>query len=135
MSEDFLFKRGLLIDDNEIDRFVHRKLLIHHGLCKELSEQGSAREALDYLEQLKPEEIPQLILLDLMMPEMDGFEFMSYYRRLVEKWPSAPKLFMVSSTEDDEDMRRARQDQHIIRLLHKPLSPVLLRNYLKEAID
>lgn len=130
---DFLFKKGLLIDDNAIDRFVHQKLLSHYALCQEIIEFDNAREALDFLENIQSDALPDLILLDLMMPEMDGFEFMSYYHKLCSSWSCKPKLFMVSSTEDDYDMRRARQDEQIIRLLHKPLSPVLLKNYLREA--
>lgn len=130
MSE-YMFATALLIDDNDIDRFIHSKLLVHHKICERVEHCSNAREALSFLESCKSNEVPKLILLDLMMPEMDGFGFLEHYTKMVKKFDVVPKLFMVSSTEDDSDMRRARKSEHIVRLLQKPLSPVLLKAYIK----
>ena len=127
----------LLIDDNLVDRFVHRRLLEHHKLAKEIIELGDGKEALEYLKEAlegnKP--MPDLILLDLMMPEMDGFEFLKHYEIWVQRSKVRPFLFMVSSTEDDRDLQRARENRHIIKLLRKPLIPDLIMRGIDQSSD
>lgn len=122
----------LIIDDNESDRFIHRKLLEHHRVSQDIVETSSGREALDLLEKVAGTgEEPALILLDLMMPGMNGFEFLQHYHRVKPTFKKAPLLFMVSSTEDDSDLRRSRENEHIIKLLHKPLLPATLIDQIK----
>lgn len=129
---DCLANTALLIDDNDIDRFIHKKLLLHHKICEEIIECSSGREALDLLNSMHSEgKLPELILLDLMMPEMDGFQFLTHYDRLSTKFDKKPLLYMVSSTEDDYDLQRSRQNPHIIKLLHKPLLPATLMQSIK----
>lgn len=129
---DYLLEHCLLIDDNSVDRFVHRKLLGHHKVVRDIHEVSSGKAAMEYLHKCLRDENPrpQLILLDLMMPEMDGFEFLRHYKLWVAKVQNPPKLFMVSSTEDDRDLKRARDSEFITRLLRKPLIPDLLKEYL-----
>jgi CheY-like chemotaxis protein len=120
-----LIKHTLLIDDNPLDRFIHKKLLTHYDISAEVKECSSGREALNFF---KDEEVqcPDLILLDLMMPEMNGFEFLKHYAKFYSNLQLKPLLFMVSSTEDENDMQKARENQFISKLLHKPLLPETL---------
>ncbi len=53
----------------------------------------------------------------------------------VQRSKVRPYLFMVSSTEDDRDLKRARENRHIIRLLRKPLIPSLLREGIDQNSD
>jgi len=127
----------LLIDDNVVDRFVHRRLIQHHGIANEVHELDNGKSALEYLNQCLSGEvpIPDLILLDLMMPEMDGFQFLKHYEIWLQKANVKPFLFMVSSTEDDRDLQRARENRNIVKLLRKPLVPSLLLQGLDQNSD
>jgi CheY-like chemotaxis protein len=132
---DFLLNRCLLIDDTLVDRFIHMKLLGHHKVAQNTDECSGGKEALIYLEEaIASDTLPELILLDLMMPEMDGFEFIRPYSNLISKLDKKPLLYMVSSTEDERDINRAKLNKHIIKLLRKPLRPEYLMELIRTQI-
>jgi CheY-like chemotaxis protein len=114
-------KKVMLIDDNLIDLKINSKLINLTNLFEEIIICQSGEEALDYLNAnvQDPEKLPNFILLDIQMPEMDGFEFLDRYKDFKEKCPVA----MLSSTLDFGDIQRAGANPYVVKLLKKPLSP------------
>jgi CheY-like chemotaxis protein len=113
-------KKVLLIDDNEIDLKINAKLISLANLFEEIIIRQSGEEALDYLNKyVQTDRMPDFILLDIQMPEMDGFEFLEHYKNFPEKCPVA----MLSSTLDFGDIQRAEANPLVVKLLKKPLSP------------
>lgn len=130
MSEQSL-NLVMLIDDNPTDRFVHRKLLEIHKICQNTIEFEGARDALNYFRQEKGP-VPEVILLDILMPDMDGFDFLAHYANIIPRLQPAPRLFMLSSTDDEKDIRRIRENPLVVKLLRKPFTPLTLKKYLSE---
>jgi CheY-like chemotaxis protein len=114
-------KKVMLIDDNLIDLKINSKLLNLTNLFEEIITFQSGEEALDYLNANVQdlEKLPDFILLDIQMPEMDGFDFLDRYKDFKEKCPVA----MLSSTLDFGDIQRAEANPYVIKLLKKPLAP------------
>jgi CheY-like chemotaxis protein len=110
----------MLIDDNEVDLKINAKLISLGNLFREMVICQSGEEALSYLNKNlnSPERLPDLILLDIQMPEMDGFEFLDHYKSFSSKCPVA----MLSSTLDFGDIQRAQANPDVIKLLKKPLA-------------
>ena len=121
-------KKVMLIDDNEIDLKINAKLITLAKLFDDIIICQSGEEALDYLNAnlVKQQGLPDFILLDIQMPEMDGFEFLEHYRSFPNKCPVA----MLSSTLDFGDIQRAEANPYVIKLLRKPLSPQELAGLL-----
>ncbi len=90
---------ALVVDDDEATRAVVRKLLIREGWTVEEAAHGKAA-----LEVLATRRV-SLILLDLIMPEMDGFEFLSAMREQ-PAWRSIPVMVMTSKDLTREDRAR-----------------------------
>jgi CheY-like chemotaxis protein len=119
-----------LIDDSAFDLFIYEKLLIKSGITENVKTFNSAREALKYL--AAQESLPEIIiLLDLQMPDMNGFEFIDEFDLLPEAVRAQIKIFMLSSTIDTRDIEKAKASPHIIDLLPKPLEV----NFLKKKLD
>lgn len=115
----------MIVDDNETDRFVHRKLLELYKISENIMDFDGAMPALDYLrENINDlEKLPEIILLDIMMPIVDGFGFLAHYEGIHEEIAYKPTIFMLSSTDDDDDIRKVRNNNYVKKLLRKPFSP------------
>jgi CheY-like chemotaxis protein len=89
----------LVVEDDKGTRDVIRRTLSKHGWRVHEAENGQV--ALDRVAQ----QLPELILLDLMMPEMDGFEFLAELRRN-QAWRSIPVVVLTSKDLTNEERRR-----------------------------
>ncbi len=122
------FKKALLIDDNDIDNFINKKLLVKTRFALDIVEKKSASSALDYLRSAKEmkEELPDIIFLDIMMPVMDGFDFLDEFDTLSDEIKTHSKIIMLSSTESFKDLNRANSNKYVHKFLNKPLTEMVL---------
>lgn len=111
----------LLIDDSAFDLLIYEKLLLKSGISNSVKTFNSAREALKYLLETGNSLPETVILLDLQMPDMNGFEFIEEYDSLPDSLKEKIRIFMLSSTIDTRDIEKAKASLHIIDLLPKPL--------------
>ncbi len=118
--------RALVVDDLEENRSLLRRMLEHEGWGVEEAEDGRVA-----LERMR-EEAVQLILLDLMMPVMDGFEFLAEVRKVPE-WRSIPIIVVTAKQLTDEDRRRLNGS--VERVLAKAvLDDGAMLDALREAV-
>ena len=89
----------LLIEDDPASRAVMRSILEKEGW--KVSEAENGRTALESMKRQRP----SLILLDLMMPEMDGFEFAEQVRKH-DEWRSIPIVVLTAHDLSSEERRR-----------------------------
>ncbi|HLA44246.1 MAG TPA: response regulator, partial [Aggregatilineales bacterium] len=101
----------LVVEDNDSTRQIIRDMLVSEGW--EVIEAENGRIA---LERLRTHRRPNLILLDLMMPEMDGFEFLEELRQHKE-WQTIPVVVVTAMTLSVED--RNRLNGYVRRVLQK----------------
>jgi len=113
------FKTCLLIDDNYIDNFVTRKILESSNFADDIIVVRSAPEAINSLSEGKIK--PDVIFLDVRMPQMSGFEFLEEYDK-IEMEKGEIKIFMLSSSLDPMDLRKSTDNKYITQFIHKPLT-------------
>ncbi len=111
----------LLIEDNLIDQLVTSQLLKKNLGLTEINIANNGREGMQWLKNADITFNELIILLDIRMPEMDGFEFLSEYEKLPEALKHKTRIFMLSSTLDSEDIKRAEDNNYVQSLLSKPL--------------
>jgi PAS domain S-box-containing protein len=108
----------LVVDDNETNRFICQELLTHWGMAPACAASGA--DALMALEDAAASGKPvRLVLLDVMMPNMDGFEVAKQISRLA--LAAEPTILMLSSAGRAEDLQRAVQCG-VARCLTKPVA-------------
>ena len=128
MSAPSRYDVVMLIDDNELDNFVNKKLLENEHFANQVLVQASGSNALDYLKMHAANmgEIPDIIFLDIMMPGLDGFGFLSEFEKLSDPVKKKSRIVMLSTSESFKDLNRANQNKFVYKFLNKPLNkPVL----------
>ncbi|MEE4176665.1 MAG: response regulator [Bacteroides sp.] len=119
----------LLIDDSEIDNLVNQRIIEKNAFAAKIIIKKSARAGLDYLTETlcsDPDALPDLIFLDIRMPDIDGFGFLDAFAKLDETIRKHCKIAMLSSSIDADDHRKAIENPFVIKFLNKPLSASVL---------
>ncbi len=108
----------VLIDDDDIFNYLTHRVLKISDIAGKITTFSSAKDALAYLAESK-ENCSDIILLDIRMPEMDGFEFLENFIGL--PCPGT-NIFMLSSSLDEKDKEKASTFPQVKGFLSKPLT-------------
>lgn len=119
-------ERILLIEDSAVDVFIHRKVIEQMNESAQIQVCGTAMEALAYLQNCELENLPDIIFLDIRMPDLDGFDFLERLDQLPSDLTSKLKIIMLSSSIDDKDLKRARTNNYVLAFVPKPLTRLKL---------
>lgn len=119
----------LLIDDNDIDNYITRQMLLKNEIAENIVVKSSAIDALKFLHAIRnePEMLPDYIFLDIRMPEMDGFDFLDQYSLFPDTVKEKCVIFMLTSSGDQKDVDRAAQYEYVKRFIRKPLNGTVLK--------
>ncbi|HNR20626.1 MAG: response regulator [Bacteroidetes bacterium] len=118
------FQRVLLVDDNEIDNFINERIITSSGFSASVVTKTGADAAFEYVKDIGEDTnvLPQIIFLDLNMPEKDGFVFLEMFESLPQSVRSFCKVIVLSSSISPEDINKASANPHVIKYLNKPLA-------------
>src|SRR5436190_552597 len=110
----------MLVDDNELDNFINKKLLESEKFADNVLVHQSAQSALDELKNLEnnSDKFPNIIFLDIMMPHMDGFGFLEEFGKLNDGLKKNSKIVMLSTSESFKDLNKANQSRYVYKFLN-----------------
>ncbi len=119
-------KTAMLIDDDEVDLLINKTII---KFSDKIIARQSAILALEYLKENEKNDdnLPDVIFLDLRMPEMNGFEFLDEYIKLPATITSKIKIFLLTSSINDVDRQNAIKYSCVSDYLVKPLSEEILK--------
>ena len=129
--KDFFTETVLLVDDNDTDNFIHKRIIELAGFSENIIVKNSGKSALEFLET--QETIPSVVFLDINMPIVDGFVFLFEFDNFPEEVKQKCKIVILSSSDNKKDIDRIVDNEYVVHFITKPLSEESL-NELKTII-
>jgi CheY-like chemotaxis protein len=128
----------MLVDDNPDDNFFHEREIKKNDLSTIVITKNSATGALEYLKANKDKDfmLPDLILLDINMPGMNGWEFLQEYNLLAKELQSKVVIIMLTTSENSDDIIKAKSGNYVSDFITKPMTKSIMKQivakYFKE---
>lgn len=123
-------KKIYIIDDDPIYKLVTKKLIDKTNLFSHIKEFSNGNEAFEYFETTQ--DFPEIILLDLEMPEMDGWEFLTEFCKLRTELHKDSKVYIATSSIAIEDKEKAKNFICVKAFLSKPINLEKLESIASE---
>lgn len=129
-------KNILLVDDDSIAIFLLERIVQSTGLANTIYKALNGKEALSLLDHHfdSTNNIPEVILLDLNMPIMNGFEFLAAFNALDTKAKDNILIIVVTSSTNPEDIEKARE-MGIRYFLTKPISAEIVKSIILDEFE
>lgn len=125
----------LLVDDDTITNFINKRLLKKLDVAQKIEIATNGEEALSYVKgQCEPEgeQCPDVILLDINMPIMNGLEFLKEYSDMEFENKDNVKIYILTTSSYPSDVAKANNFK-IDGFLNKPLTEVKLNEVIGKA--
>ena len=128
-------KRILLVDDDVVAILTSQRILRQLKVEVDLLTARHGREALDIVrKKCQREQCPDLILLDINMPVMNGFEFLEELQQSADLDSASLRIVLLSSSTHYLDVARAKQ-YPVIDFVEKPLTAEKLSKFLWQTLS
>lgn len=121
-----------IIDDDPIHQRIAQIMIGKNQLFDECGSYTEAEIALEYLKENIENSagLPDVILLDLNMPVVDGWDFLEAFEKFQSQLCKNIKIFIVTSSVDEKDRLRSQTFSFVKGFISKPLSPDIIRSTL-----
>jgi CheY-like chemotaxis protein len=122
-----------IIDDDPMSSFYIKRLAELGELAHIITIYDRAQGAVDYLLHHKNsmEHLPDVILLDIYMPELDGWGFLQEFQKIGNLLTKKVQIYVISSSGHEKDRNRAHSFPEVKAYLQKPIT----MESLKEGLD
>lgn len=111
-----------IIDDEQVSLFITQGILAMNGVKEEIYSFLFAEQALEALSKYTEKELPDVILLDLNMPIMNGWDFLEELSLVRPKVCEKCRIYILTSSLDSLDKQKAKDHPMITGLIHKPIT-------------
>lgn len=127
----------LLVDDDEIYKFIGSKIIESTNLVKRIKTFSNGEEAINFLKSNSKnvDLLPEIILLDLNMPIMDGFEFLEKYILLEPKLGKKITIYIVSSSVSPADIEKINQISEVSDYIIKPITKEKFEKFARILLE
>ena len=131
-----IFNFILLVDDDPVSNFLSEKLFCKLGCFDKVAITLNGKQALDIIDQecAQGKCCPDLILLDINMPVMTGFDFLEHFTKRKLKGSDKSKIIILTTSSQQKDFN-AVNEFGIFNIIQKPLTETKLRMVLEQSND
>ena len=126
----------LLIDDDNATNFLNSWIIKKLNFSENIVIKKDGKQALDFLTTSVNGQFPKprLILLDINMPVMNGWEFMDNYKILTDQQRAKIVLVLLTTSRNSKDIAKSKEYPDITGYENKPLSIKKMENIIKKYL-
>jgi CheY-like chemotaxis protein len=123
-------KRVFLIDDDDVFVFLTKKVIERSGADVALTVFSNGQEGIEYIKGIAADAdlLPDVILLDLNMPVMDGWDFLNAYQEL--ELAKEIAVYIVTSSISPYEVERAKHIKEVQEFIVKPIAKEKFRDII-----
>jgi CheY-like chemotaxis protein len=127
----------LLVEDDEATNFISQMVIKKMDCAEDVHVAWNGADALEYLKQCKHtgNPRPELILLDINMPGLNGWDFLEEYHQLNEEEKGKVVVVMLTTSMNPDDHKRAREHPDVSGFRNKPLTTGLMEDILSAYFE
>lgn len=116
--------KAYVVDDDEVYIMGIKRLIRRTDIINDIQFFENGKLALNALLENKDDidALPTVILLDINMPIMDGWEFLEKYKSIRDELAKHIIIYMVSSSINPRDIERAKEYSDVMEYLEKPVT-------------
>jgi CheY-like chemotaxis protein len=129
----------LLVDDNEPDNFLHKRIIEKVGIANYIGIAENGREALEFIRSKwrfgQTEStacLPELIFLDINMPIMDGWQFLEEFYKIGDVRKTKGVIIILTTSQYPVDLVKANSMPGSIQYRFKPLTVEMLNEIIQQ---
>jgi CheY-like chemotaxis protein len=129
-----MIKNIWIIDDDDIFQFTAQKYIELKKAAEKTTSFTNGSEAMNHLQQIvhEPDDLPDVILLDINMPILDGWQFIKEFARFEVALKKKVLVYLTTSSIDQADFEKAKGIKNIAGYIVKPLNEEKIINILKQ---
>ena len=126
-----------IIDDDQVYQLVMRRTIEQSGAIDSVLQFFDGEEALNYFREKQdtPEGLPNLILLDINMPFMDGWQFLDEFVKIPFRDDYRRTIFIITSSSTSEDINKAKEYSVVSGYHVKPITKDKFEEILKSIVN
>ncbi len=116
--------KAYIVDDDEVYKMGIKRLIKRADFINEVQFFENGKLAIDALLANKSDAgmLPNVILLDINMPIMDGWEFLEIFNTIKQQLAKSIIIYMVSSSINPKDIEKAKNYEDVTEYLEKPVT-------------
>ena len=121
------YKSIFLVDDDDASNFLSQRIIDEMKITEHTSTFENGKDALDFMahnccqKEIISELCPELILLDINMPVMDGFQFLSEFQSAKNMQKEKVKIYILTSSNNPNDIEKAK-NYSVSGYINKPIT-------------
>ena len=121
----------LVVDDDDINLFIIKKIVEKTGFDIDMVSRSNGQQAIDYINEAIAQNnpLPKMILIDINMPVMNGWEFIEAYEALTIE--HKVDMYILSSSVYENDIEKTKSYKAVKGFISKPLSMERLTELVK----
>ena len=135
----------LLVDDNPVDNAFHKIIITKADICNNVREVANGEQALSYIKKAGEQELhtsqqdlqadfpkPDIILLDINMPRMNGFEFLENYSKLDANLKAKVLIVMLATSLTPSEELKITSNKEVTGFQNKPMNVKTLHEIVEK---